>query len=89
MKWFRKAAAQDYPLAQNRLGVMYEKGMGVAQDYVEAYKWYTLATGRKQNVFAVANREALALRMTPDQIAQARRPHGSMPTNDATEFSSD
>jgi TPR repeat protein len=29
--------------AQNNLGLMYDKGQGVAQDYKTAVKWYTLA----------------------------------------------
>ena len=73
VRWFRKAAAQDYALAKNRLGVMYEKGLGVPQDRVQAYTWYTLAAGENQNVFAVANREALARRLTAEQIAVAER----------------
>jgi TPR repeat protein len=73
IKWFRRAAAQDYALAQNRLGVMYEKGEGVTQDQVEAYKWYTLAAGNDQNVFAMANRETLALRLTAEQILEGQR----------------
>ena len=70
--WFRKAAAQDYALAMNRLGVMYERGHGVPEDCAEAYKWYTLAAGEKQNVFGVANRDALARRMTPERIAEGQ-----------------
>ena len=51
---------------------MYERGQGVTKDYIEAYKWYTLAAGAEQNVFAVANRENLARRMTPTQIQEAQ-----------------
>ena len=29
--------------AQNNLGVMYKKGLGVSEDYAEAVKWYRLA----------------------------------------------
>jgi TPR repeat protein len=72
MQWFRRAAAKDYALAKNRLGMMYEKGQGVGQDYVEAYKWYALAAAGNQNVFGVANRDALARRMTPDQLVEAQ-----------------
>ncbi len=43
MKWFRKAAEQGYDEAQTNLGVMYERGWGVARDYGEAEKWFTLA----------------------------------------------
>ena len=32
--------------AQSDLGVMYDKGQGVAQDYAEAVKWYRLAAAQ-------------------------------------------
>ena len=43
MKWYRKAAEQNYALAQNSLGVCYEQGEGVQKDPVEAVKWYRRA----------------------------------------------
>jgi TPR repeat protein len=72
IRWFQKAAAQDYALAQNRLGVMYEKGQGVPKDSVEGYKWYFLAARQNENVFAVANCEVLSRRMTPEQIVDGQ-----------------
>ncbi len=36
-------AEQGNPTAQYRLGVMYDSGYGVAQDYAEAMKWYRRA----------------------------------------------
>jgi len=33
---FEKLAEQGNPLAQNELGIMYEKGKGVPQDYTQA-----------------------------------------------------
>ena len=36
-------AEQGSASAQYRLGVMYDGGFGVAQDYAEAEKWYRLA----------------------------------------------
>lgn len=38
-------AEQGNPLAQNNLGVMYDKGYGVAQDEAAAAKWYRKAAG--------------------------------------------
>ena len=38
--WFRKAADLGLPEAQFNLGLMYDNGTGVAQDYAEAAKWY-------------------------------------------------
>ena len=43
VKWYRKAAEQDYAPAQYNLGVMYATGRGVAKDDVEAVKWYRKA----------------------------------------------
>ena len=39
----RVKAEQGNVKAQSNLGVMYESGQGVAQDYKEAAKWYGLA----------------------------------------------
>jgi TPR repeat protein len=50
VKWFRKAAEQNFAAAQNRLGVCYGNGEGVAKDQVEAIKWYRKAA--KQNLAA-------------------------------------
>ena len=43
MKWYRKAAEQNYAAAQYNLGLCYEHGEGVAADQVEAAKWYRKA----------------------------------------------
>jgi TPR repeat protein len=39
----RKAAEEGYAPAQNNLGVMYEQGQGVVQNYAEAANWYRKA----------------------------------------------
>ncbi len=44
--WWRKAADQGYPSAQNNLGVLYNAGKGVPQSYAEAYFWENLAAAR-------------------------------------------
>jgi hypothetical protein len=43
---YRKAAERGDVLAQANLGVMYEEGLGVAQDYTEAVRWYQRAAER-------------------------------------------
>ena len=40
---FTKAADQGNATAQYKLGLMYDKGQGVQQDYKEAVKWYRKA----------------------------------------------
>ena len=42
-KWFKRAADQNYPDAEENLGIMYEKGLGEKQDYFEAVRWYQSA----------------------------------------------
>ena len=38
--WYRKAAEQGDPRAQNNLGICYERGNGVAADLKAAVRWY-------------------------------------------------
>ena len=40
---FQRAAEQGISDAQYNLGVMYERGRGIAQDDKQAVRWYTLA----------------------------------------------
>jgi TPR repeat protein len=40
---YRKAAEQGDAAAQYNLGIRYEKGEGIPQDYKEAVKWYRKA----------------------------------------------
>ena len=43
IKWYRKAASQNYPEAFYNLGVAYAHGFGVKKDETEAVKWYLKA----------------------------------------------
>ena len=54
LREWKPLAEQGYALAQNNLGVMYEKGQGVSQNYKTAVKWYTLAA-EQGYAFAQAN----------------------------------
>ncbi len=40
LKWYLRAAEQGYGLSEMNLAQMYEKGIGVKQDFTEAKKWY-------------------------------------------------
>ena len=57
VKWYRKAAAQEYILAEVGLGGFYEFGIGVPKDPVEAFKWYRKVVGQQ----AVKQLDRLAL----------------------------
>ncbi len=70
-------AEQGYAEAQFNLGSMYDDGLSVPQDYIQAYMWFKLATstfppGEKRDI-AVKNRDLLAKKMTPAQISEAKK----------------
>lgn len=73
---YMQAAAQGNPFAQAMLGLMYDKGQGVQQDFILAYMWLDLAAARssrhERSVYA-RFRDAIASKMTADQIADGQR----------------
>ncbi len=79
VKWYRKAAEQGFAAAQANLGLMYQDGHGVPEDYVQAHKWLNLAASRfpasekKLRDLAVNNRDLVAAKMTSAQIVEAER----------------
>jgi len=71
VRWYRLAADQGYAFAQNNLGSMYASGHGVHRDYILAHMWYNLAgAGGSQSA---KNRDSVAAKMKPAQIAEAQR----------------
>jgi TPR repeat protein len=46
VKWYRKAAQQDYAVSQRILGRLLEQGRLVKKDYTEAGKWYLKAAAQ-------------------------------------------
>ncbi len=77
--WYRIAADQGDARGLDYLGSMYESGRGVAQDYVEAYKLWSLAVVRTpawESELAeevVKNRDNVATKMAPAQVAEAQK----------------
>ena len=71
-KWYTRAAEQGNKYAQNNLGVMYLRGQGVAQDYVKAHMWFNISAIDGSNEKATQNRDDIAKKMTPIQIARAQ-----------------
>jgi len=75
--WFRKAANQGNLFAQADLGEMYRDGQGVPQDFVRAHMWFNLVASGASDASirdqAVRDRNELAAKMTPAQIAAAQR----------------
>jgi uncharacterized protein len=72
MKWFRMAADQGFAQAQLNVGLMYAKGHSVPQDYVSAHMWFNLSAAQGEQD-AAKSRDAVELRMTPAQIAEAQK----------------
>ena len=74
---YERAAAQGNALAMYNLGWLYGQGKGVPPDYVKSYMWSDLAAAgapsRGAQAQAVQSRETIAIRMTPEQIAEAQR----------------
>ena len=66
------SADQGDALAQNTLGYMDDKGQGVPQNYIQAYRWITLAAAQEY-ARAVKGEEILARKMTRAQLAEAQR----------------
>ena len=79
MSWYRKAAEQGNAFAQLNLGFQYASGSGVAREYVPAYMWFNLAvlrfdaSDREYRDKAMEERDQLAAKMTPAQIAEAQK----------------
>jgi TPR repeat protein len=67
-----ETSIQGHADAQYSLGVAYEMGQGVPQDYVEAYKWFSLAAAGVEEA-AIKSRDDVARQMTPAQITEAQR----------------
>ncbi|HDX8364751.1 MULTISPECIES: sel1 repeat family protein [Aeromonas] len=67
----QQAAEQGDYFAQFRLGEMYAKGRGVAQDHELAYVWYSVAAANDWGD-AVAERDTAAKELTPAVLADAQ-----------------
>jgi uncharacterized protein len=73
VSWYRKAANQGDAIGQQFLGEMSLNGHGVPQDYVLAHMWFNLAAAAGIIKGAVEDRDMVAAKMTPAQIAEAQK----------------
>ena len=62
---------EEAAMALAKLGSVYEKGIGVFTNYVNAYMWYFIAE-HKGNTKAGLSRERIANKMTPAQVVKAQ-----------------
>ncbi len=72
LKEWRPLAKQGLSQAQYNQGLMYAEGEGVAQDYVLAHMWLTLAAAQGFEK-AAELRNLLEENMTPAQLTEAQR----------------
>jgi hypothetical protein len=75
VRWYRKAAEQGHASAQYNLGVSYQEGEGVPQDYVEAHVWLNIAVSHASSDKRekwVKSRDEVAQKMSRPQIAEAQ-----------------
>ena len=68
----RPLAEQGNAGAQYTLGVFYDNGLGVPQDRVTSYMWFSLSAAQGREG-AAAFRDLIARRMTPAQIDEAQK----------------
>jgi uncharacterized protein len=50
LKWFRRAAEQGNPDAEDELGVRYQDGDGIEQNYIQAAYWFRKAAEHVPNL---------------------------------------
>jgi TPR repeat protein len=76
-KWYRLAAQQGMAKAQLTVGIEYYDGEeGVAQDYLYAYMWLSLAASKLDGVLgevATRQRNAVVQKMTTEQVLVAQQ----------------
>ena len=70
VKW-QESAMEGDARSMMALGRLFVQGRGAPQDYIEAHKWFNLAASYGMEE-AIAERDALAEKMTPAQIAMAQ-----------------
>ena len=68
--WEQSAESGDAK-SQFALGQLHEQGLGVPQNFLQAYKWYALAAARGEQA-AITARDALVARMPAEQVAAAQ-----------------
>ena len=75
-RWYQMAAGHSNAEAQYNLGILYATGRGVPQDNVLAYMWFNLAaallSGSERRRDAVRNRDIVARKMSPEEIARGQ-----------------
>ena len=72
LKEWRPLAERGHANAQDNLGLMYTKGLGVPQDFVLAHKWFNIGA-IEGNEDARKSRDNVEKIMTPQDVSEAQR----------------
>ena len=72
LKEWTPLAKQGNAVAQYNLGVMYDNGQGVPQDYIRAHMWFNISvsTGYEN---AIKGRDIVARKLTPADLSAAQK----------------
>lgn len=70
--WFRKSAEQGYESAQYSLGTCYASGIGVPQDFQQAYVWLSVAAANG-DAHAPKARDDIAKRLSEEKLTHAQK----------------
>ena len=70
--WMKRASEGGDKRAQYMLGMMYEQGLGMRADPVQAYRWYSLSASQGYKMSGSAA-EKLEANMVPSQLLQAQK----------------
>lgn len=69
-QWFSTAAEYGVKDSQFNIAILYTRGLGVKQDLVEAYKWFSVAA-RQGDQEAIKKRDALFSQLPPEKQSVA------------------
>ncbi|KAB1071087.1 hypothetical protein F6X51_20345 [Methylobacterium planeticum] len=69
--WFRRAAEHGVRDSQYNLAVLYARGLGLTQDLMQSYAWFSAAAAQGDED-AAKKRDDVATKMSPGDLANAR-----------------
>ncbi|MGU3537194.1 hypothetical protein [Methylobacterium sp. A54F] len=69
--WFRRAAEFGVRDSQYNLAVLYARGLGMTQDLVQSYAWFSAAAAQGDED-AAKKRDDVATKLSPGDLANAR-----------------
>lgn len=72
MEKFKQLADKGHVDSQERLGLSYAKGEGVARDWVQADMWFSIAAASGKETSA-NNKKVVEVHMLPEKVAEANK----------------